>query len=318
MNGNMNISPEELVFLSKNFVSDFRNRNVAEHVNEGLRNLGKQYFERSRKFDLQNFIVDKIQLKKPFSAIRLGDGEGGILMAADPGNHKMLGDYSLFRILRHQFGRCRYSDSDIHSLLDNFVSAIKGSDLLGVPHISQINSALSRLDEGEFTQIRTMNGNLGVWYWLDNHYCMITSKKYFWGISFFHIQLGYCLEKILNVCDYVSAITCYPEFLDVLSRRYKIKKGILLTVPPHAYFLGGTPENAHFPDSYKEILLKLKRDLTGHTFLVGAGFLGKIYCAEIKCNGGIAIDIGSLIEALFGISNRNWHKPEIIEKLKIE
>ena len=43
-------------------------------------------------------------------------------------------------------------------------------------------------------------------------------------------------------------------------------------------------------------------------FLVAAGFLGKIYCNEIKNKGGISIDIGSTADIWMGYSTRMEHE----------
>ena len=42
----------------------------------------------------------------------------------------------------------------------------------------------------------------------------------------------------------------------------------------------------------------------GEVFLVGAGFLGKIYCQTIKNLGGIALDIGSAADYWMGYQTR--------------
>jgi hypothetical protein len=48
----------------------------------------------------------------------------------------------------------------------------------------------------------------------------------------------------------------------------------------------------------------LSQPLAGELFLVAGGLLGKIYCDRIKRSGGVAIDIGSLIDAWLGAPTR--------------
>jgi hypothetical protein len=46
----------------------------------------------------------------------------------------------------------------------------------------------------------------------------------------------------------------------------------------------------------------------GDAFLVGAGVLGKIYCDEIKARGGVALDIGSILDSWANIPSRDPFK----------
>ena len=63
------------------------------------------------------------------------------------------------------------------------------------------------------------------------------------------------------------------------------------------------------PDDYVEqleaFLHRKLVDFPGMLFLVGAGLFGKLYCAEIKRQGGIALDLGSLLDAWAGVGSRS-------------
>lgn len=62
----------------------------------------------------------------------------------------------------------------------------------------------------------------------------------------------------------------------------------------------------HYPDLYNEITNWIQENACGNLFLVGAGGLGKIYCAKIKLAGGVAIDIGSLFDGWAGLKTRTY------------
>lgn len=54
---------------------------------------------------------------------------------------------------------------------------------------------------------------------------------------------------------------------------------------------------AHYPEVYHHTLAWIEGQAKpGRLFLVGAGLLGKLYCAAIRRRGGVAIDVGSLID----------------------
>lgn len=58
---------------------------------------------------------------------------------------------------------------------------------------------------------------------------------------------------------------------------------------------------AHYPLIYEETLAWIDREARpGRLFLVGAGLLGKIYCAAIQQRGGVAVDVGSVLDLCGG------------------
>jgi len=51
----------------------------------------------------------------------------------------------------------------------------------------------------------------------------------------------------------------------------------------------------------------LRADLQGTLVIVGAGFLGKLYCDAAKNSGAVALDFGSAFDILAGMSTRPGH-----------
>ena len=79
---------------------------------------------------------------------------------------------------------------------------------------------------------------------------------------------------------------------------------------------GQTPRNTsdrHFPGRYRKILGQIKVPQPGAVFLVAAGLLGKIYCDHIKALGGIAIDVGSVVDAWMALNTRPGQYENIVE-----
>jgi hypothetical protein len=52
----------------------------------------------------------------------------------------------------------------------------------------------------------------------------------------------------------------------------------------------------HYPDAFERVMARIAPEGPQHLFLVGAGFFGNIYCAEVKRRGGFALDIGSVFD----------------------
>ena len=111
---------------------------------------------------------------------------------------------------------------------------------------------------------------------------------------------------LLRGLPFIGFVGCHPELAGKLAAAFDI--------PLHAsYVVPGEngrplPEErkglGHFPDVFDRLLTELHVPFTGAVFLVGAGLLGKIYCGRIKALGGIAIDIGSLADAWMGFNTR--------------
>jgi hypothetical protein len=60
----------------------------------------------------------------------------------------------------------------------------------------------------------------------------------------------------------------------------------------------------HYPRAFRAVSRQLERPLDGKLFFVGAGLVGKKYLEIIKRNGGVAIDVGALLDAWDGRPTR--------------
>lgn len=305
---------ESLIEARRLFVDDFRSRQILTDVNESFCGKGLEYFGRTRQVQLIEYLIDKIRKRTPFSSIRAGDGEGNIMLAMRPGQHDYLARYVFDLIWHTMFGASTISESQKSKFLVDFESSLLDADFLGVPTREQVEKRLENAIDGTDIDIRGGTGVLSTWYWLSQNRGILDSDKAI-GICHYHIRLGKELGRLLSEAEIVSAVTCYPQLLGLLSSRYSINPGVTLLIPPQASNIERTPDWAHYPSRYHEINQELERtDLSGHVFLVGAGLLGKMYCAKIKQSGGIALDIGSLIDVLVGVPTRVWHVSAILEQ----
>lgn len=299
-------SPVQSAFQS--LVAEMRAEQRLPLIEGRLEGLGERYFKRGRSAEFMAFLIERVRLGRPFATIRLGDGEGNILLAAEPGPNQALADYVFPRIWWNMFGTRPLDPADKQQFLDDFVASVAEVDVVA-PHTAvQVAKTLAHEGFPE-NKIRGASGVLGPWYWLGRHMDLFDDPNRYFSYCHYHAGLGEHIGALLAASKYVSAVTCYPDFLDVLARRHQFVQGVVLGIPPQCVNIGKNPETVHFPDRYRKILAELDReDFTGHTFLVGAGLLGKIYCARIRRAGGIAIDIGSLIDVLMGKSVRLWHQ----------
>jgi hypothetical protein len=63
----------------------------------------------------------------------------------------------------------------------------------------------------------------------------------------------------------------------------------------------GLPGPAHFPAVYEQTIAWIRTSIgKGDLVLIAAGILGKVYCQAVKEQGGIAVDIGSVVDLCSG------------------
>ena len=114
-------------------------------------------------------------------------------------------------------------------------------------------------------------------------------------------------HSLLDNKEEIRYISC-RNMEKKLMQIFNIKRVVGYHIPPqHLPCKGEVLTNdLHFPDLFNKILSELQTDLSGKIFLVGAGGLGKLYCREIKRNGGTALDIGSLFDGWAGVVTRSY------------
>ena len=66
--------------------------------------------------------------------------------------------------------------------------------------------------------------------------------------------------------------------------------------------------DSDWPCGFKECQLFLKQVTRGDIVLIGAGGIGKIHCSQVKRQGAVAIDIGSVFDGWCRIHSRVAHR----------
>jgi len=108
-------------------------------------------------------------------------------------------------------------------------------------------------------------------------------------------------------------ITCRNVGAQV-SAAFGIPKVESFFLPPQArpYMGDVCTTEPHWPGRYNKVRPWVdSKHPEGKVFLIGAGGLGKIYCAYIKQQGGIALDIGSIFDGWAGMGTRSHLRKEM-------
>jgi hypothetical protein len=270
---------------------------------------------------LRTRLLADIEQGIPFSLIRVGDGEGNVLFWGKNGaEFPFLARLCMDRIWRVMFGRIQTRDELWDDLYEGISTAAMNARYVGIPTPKQTENCLRQLCETkeQDLDLRGTTGVASVWDW----YRAATEVQSHDGqrVVEWHVHLP-LLEfygELIRRAGNVSLITCYPQLLKHLHSRFGVDSGDVFLVPPQAANIKGTPDVVHFPDAYKRIVDAIgKKDRGQQLFFVGAGLVGKLYCEEIRRAGGMAIDVGSLMDVWVGEGVRPYQTKEFVNKYQI-
>lgn len=231
-----------------------------------------------------------LRRKEPFSAIRLGDGEGRIMGWPDHVPTAALAD-----IWRTWFGTARFDPDDIRQIREQLKTACLAADLVGLPR-AEANLAhdFGRVSPlfhgGGYARPGVKLCSAGFHLWLER------SDQY---------------RALLSGLPVLGLIGCRNVRRHV-EAAFGIRETFWIRTPPEMRYAGDDLDpsaSAHWPDRFRAIVdREIPAAVVGRpavVVLVGAGVLGKLYCAEIRRLGGIAIDVGSVMDLWSGLRTRD-------------
>lgn len=221
-------------------------------------------------------VLKALQGKEPVSVIRCGDGEKIVL-----DGFNSFGNFNA--VLKRQLGFSP-SISEAEQIRNNLIEAIKGADIIGVPRHKKLSEMSSHWQEVEknVNQYATSEKRCS----LDVHYDFLNAGFY---------------DKLLRSVN--PPELCYISCRDLdngLKRKFNLLRVDRYEIPPEAKYTS-YEGNPHYPYYYNRVekwmdLMKPE----GKLLLVGAGFIGKIYCNWWRDRGGRAFDIGSVFDEWAG------------------
>jgi len=224
-------------------------------------------------------ILAALQGNTPLSLVRIGDGEG-IILNALTSYHAL--DLANTAVLNRQLGFSPSLD-DIKQIRQNLITAYEGADIIGVPMHKQATST-------HWTGVvDIMKSN-----------CNITTDK------FTSTDIGYDMlnaglfDTLLQDRDQLAYISC-RQLEERVAKKWNIARVSGYHISPEVKFTSGYKGEPHWPVQFNKAARWM--DVVcrpGMLLLVGAGVVGKIYCQWWKERGGIAFDVGSVLDEWAG------------------
>jgi hypothetical protein len=259
---------------------------ASESNDDGARMLPSYVFDRVTLRTVVERAESALRTGAGFSLVRLGDGEGPVLCWPESQRPD-----ELATVLSTWFGRSDFPAADLHTMAEGLRQAVRTADVLGLPTRYQLT--------------RTPRYGM-VFAGIDRHHlCSPTQLLGDSGLHFY-LQWSGALAYLLRGRDELGVIGCrdigpqIAEAFGVGSVRTYLVRG------EHLY--PGPVSQPHWPDGFNEVMARLDDVRPGMPFLVGAGVLGKIYCERIKARGGVALDVGSILDGWALIPSRDPFK----------
>lgn len=227
---------------------------------------------------------DAANKKKGFSLIRMGHCENRLF-----GYGYTYGWSDVKETYAIQFGT-NLSEQETHAISHGMRDAVRNADVLGVPPLAGFGATKLRVFENStYVHLRDFS--------------QLSAKKY----TDVNIHLQFFFRQ-----EFGDFLRAFPEISVIGSRDVEqvLRRNLGVEVrsfkiPAEFRFADQALPVHHYPDVFRALLDELPTKVKpGDLFLVGAGVLGKIYCDVIKRHGGVAIDVGSLMDALVNLKTR--------------
>lgn len=250
---------------------------------------------------VEQAIGSAIAQGRPFSVIRLGDGEGAWvhLDTRDEAAFSKLYEANRREFLRIWFGdEAAYTCDNFFNLAGELGAVMDRTDVVGVPYPSRVDH------EYRITSARGIPSCVNVLRLASRKQAQRRSAAYCSHDIHLDLQITGAFRRLLSGGLRLGLISCHGQLAEFLSAQTGANVVRSFLIPGEKGFsdiLGEGVHGVHYPTAFDAISEQIAAsDLRNQVWLVAAGYLGKFYCDRIKSSGGVALDIGSLADGWLG------------------
>lgn len=232
-------------------------------------------------------IARALEAREPYCFTRYGDGEGIIL-----GYPQYTSQTTFAKRINKWFPIATMGTDSQRRFADQMRQSVAQADMLGIPAIrhAEVNIHWRSVHE-YFNKFGLVD--------MDQLVCSMD------GVL--HLQRKGLYPKLFKDHDEVACITC-RDVKGLLRDKLGFKEINMLYTPPQVRPFKGPvmTKDKHYPTIYQRVKPWIESvHPKGKLFLVGAGGMGKVYSMWIKEAGGIAFDIGSVLDGWAGVNTRS-------------
>ena len=236
--------------------------------------------------EVSDIVIGALADRRPFSLIRLGDGEGNFLRWTTT----TLINATIYRTAEHTFVTPEISHEAYQALHSELLEYLAEASILGIP-----NEFMAEVSE-DWACVNRVLVDLPLQGVLTDH-------------AAHYALAGYgCYERAIAFQLIAKLPIVYIGPHDPASfRNLAVPTDTILhwAIPGEAVYLPQTlTEEAHYPHYYHRILARIADLPAKSLVLISAGILGKFYAGAVKRKGGVALDIGAVSDQWAGHQTR--------------
>lgn len=263
-----------------------------EHVRPAMRFMDVRSSVEEREMFL-NLVVDALDRRRPLSMIRLGDGEAYALSE----RHEFFTEEDRRNRERHWWGL--ELDAAHREEISNHVrAAIDGADILGIPSIYRF--IRDTLDKS--TSYKSNIQGRGLLQVLSQ--IARTDRNAVFGEDRMNLALfrsSESMRRLLNACEkcvLVTSAVAVPTWMNEITNVVRVEIPThLRTSRNESYNFASEP----LPLVYDVLDQQVREETSpGTLVLVAGGIVGKIFIGSAKSAGGVALDLGSVMDEWAG------------------
>jgi hypothetical protein len=268
-----------------------------------------------------------LHAKQPFSVVRIGDGEANLLTYDLYPNTPVLDRTSARAIIAMQQDTFAANEDWLVRLREQLLESIHSADIIGVRGVDRWSQMIAA---NQMTKDQIVNGLhknprgfSGIF--RSEYYMLSLAKQSLLAgktVTSAHLYFGLLknIRRLLEAVDKVILITDRITLAALLAPAAPQAK--IITIP-----VGVAAEDGHqtktqripplqdptFLETTRHLLDQLGPELKGALCLIGAGPWAELYCTHAKRLGAVAIDLGSGMDLLCGVTTRPVHR--IVQQL---
>lgn len=256
--------------------------------------------------ELSDVIKSAIRERRSFALVRLGDGEGTFARISSQDEKRFNDLYTHCRRFWTSF--LLGSDFDpswtgYTALTDHLMPYVEQADVLGVAYWDWIDYEYSIAAE------RTIPCLLNI-----NRYVLENVRHITLCNQDVHLQLHRTgkMNEIMRDVKSLTIISCLEGLDNRVKEMFGIQDVEQINIPsenyaPHLAGRTDVHDRPHFPPVFWDLMHSLSRPHHGRVFLIAAGTFGKYYACVIKKHGGIALDMGSVVDGWMRLASRPFY-----------
>lgn len=261
--------------------------------------------------DVAGRLRQALDAGQGLSVVRLGDGEGGCLFGAETASYPALARHVAAACLSRHFGPREWSDDDLRWAHDDIAGAVAAS---GIVTFARRAGRFPALISGPVQDLRGVVGATWADIWLTRQRPALTAALYRDG--YLHRDLLPHYRDLVRGRRVVLVSSLGKAFASRFEAQFAAADVAL--VPITGQWSNGDDGPPLYPDGLAEARARLDAfSAPGTLVLVAAGLAAKGLCARAAARGGVAIDVGSIMDVWAGRAVRPYHADDFVERHRL-